>query len=279
MKIKMIEVSKIKEFSNSRASIKDLSVLMKSIKNEGLLHPITVSPVKGKKDYFFVVAGHRRFNALKKLGKEDIPCVVKTYTTEDAVVVNLVENLQREGTTLYEEGRYFFELLDKYKMSISEVSVRVGVNKNYIESAVLIYNKTPKEFREKVFYANKEKNVPGKIPVSVAKLIIALSNSRGFSTKEEKATRTKLLFDLASKQLLNERDMRNYSSMLVFNPDLSVDEFLEKRKNIDVIRFDVPILKSEMDELRKKYNLNKTEIVKGLVYGIYKPLTDPFLIK
>lgn len=98
---RMIPTSKIEENpQNPRSEIGDLSDLEASIKAHGLLQPITVRPV-GKK--FQVVAGGRRFNALKNLGFKSIKCEVRPLKDKEAFEIATTENVSRKNMSEVDE--------------------------------------------------------------------------------------------------------------------------------------------------------------------------------
>ena len=67
--------------------------LAESIKNYGLLLPVSVVEKEGK---YQLITGERRWRAYKKLGKEKIPAILKSKDKADFLLENLIENLHRE---------------------------------------------------------------------------------------------------------------------------------------------------------------------------------------
>lgn len=70
------------------------TTLAKAIASQGLLQPILVRPHGDGR--FAVVSGHRRFAAVQSLGWRTIPAVVRSMDEEEAYLLNLTENVQRE---------------------------------------------------------------------------------------------------------------------------------------------------------------------------------------
>ena len=98
---RLIPTSQIEENpQNPRSEIGDLSDLEASIKAHGLLQPITVRPV-GKK--YQVVAGSRRFNALKNLGFKSIKCEVRPLNDKEAFEIATTENVSRKNMSEVDE--------------------------------------------------------------------------------------------------------------------------------------------------------------------------------
>ena len=93
-----IELSKIKvDVNQPRSEFDDekLQELANSIKEQGLLHPITVEKIANNK--FQITTGERRFRAFKLLKSRNIPCIVREFKSdEQRYAVQIVENIVRE---------------------------------------------------------------------------------------------------------------------------------------------------------------------------------------
>ena len=99
--VKEINLNKIKPGRfQPRSNFDDVKLqeLTNSIKNQGVLSPILVRDL-GLNEYE-VIAGERRLRAAKRAGLESIPCLVDQKQDQDALVSALIENLQRETSTL-----------------------------------------------------------------------------------------------------------------------------------------------------------------------------------
>ncbi len=87
-----------------RIAIDEQSIieLAKDIRDNGLLNPITVRPTG---DRFEVIAGDRRYNAVKFLGWPVVECrITQALTDEQCEALRLSENIQRENLSPYEEA-------------------------------------------------------------------------------------------------------------------------------------------------------------------------------
>ena len=107
---RLIPTSQIEENpQNPRSEIGDVSDLEASIKAHGLLQPITVRPV-GKK--YQVVAGSRRFNALKNLGFKSIKCEVRPLKDKEAFEIATTENVSRKNMSEVDECLAVAKMVD-----------------------------------------------------------------------------------------------------------------------------------------------------------------------
>jgi len=81
----------------------ELSELTDSISKVGLLQPIIVRPIGSER--FEVVVGERRLSAAQKAGLKTVRAIVREYTDEEVVELNLIENIQRAELSAVEKGR------------------------------------------------------------------------------------------------------------------------------------------------------------------------------
>lgn len=111
--LKNIEVEKIYSSSNVRNEKDDsLLDLMASIAKNGLLQPIVVQETK--KGYE-VIAGHRRLDAVRLFGEPFIECMIAdSVSSQERVILQLEENIQRKQMSAYELVQSFDALIDKY---------------------------------------------------------------------------------------------------------------------------------------------------------------------
>ncbi len=96
-RIEKIELSKIKEFKNHPFKVRDdeqMEKLVESIKQNGVLNPILVREVGDKT--FEIVSGHRRKRAIELADMKEIPCIVRNLTDDEATILMVDSNLQRE---------------------------------------------------------------------------------------------------------------------------------------------------------------------------------------
>ena len=94
---------------NVREDVGDLQALAESIRDDGLLHPLTVRPYG---DQYEIVAGRRRYEACKLIGMKVIPCnVAEEMDDRRAVLTSLKENMRRGDLTAAEKKRGIGKLL------------------------------------------------------------------------------------------------------------------------------------------------------------------------
>ncbi|NLK08524.1 MAG: ParB/RepB/Spo0J family partition protein [Firmicutes bacterium] len=104
----------------SEEALKELAA---SIREKGVLQPITVRPHKNR---FQLVAGERRWRASKAAGLTEIPALVKDLTDQQIMEIALIENLQREDLNPIEEAQAYETLIRQFRLTQEEVASAVG---------------------------------------------------------------------------------------------------------------------------------------------------------
>jgi ParB family chromosome partitioning protein len=100
-----------------------LSELVASIREKGVLVPVTVRPTP---DGYELVAGERRFRAAESAGLSAIPAVVRKLTDREALEVALVDNLQRTDLNPIELAEGYNRLMHDFSMTQEQVAARMG---------------------------------------------------------------------------------------------------------------------------------------------------------
>lgn len=138
MEITTIKLSQIRPDSlQPRKIFQDAQIddLAESIKKYGLLQPILV---KKQDNRYIIIAGERRYRACKKLGLEYVEVIIKD--DENAMLISLIENIQRENLTALEEAVAIQNIKDKYKCTHEELSKLLGKTRVYITNKLRILN-------------------------------------------------------------------------------------------------------------------------------------------
>ncbi|WP_031482261.1 ParB/RepB/Spo0J family partition protein [Maridesulfovibrio frigidus] len=120
-----------KEFAPE--ALKDLA---DSIKTKGVLQPVLVRPIAGRRDSFELVAGERRLRASKLAGLSEIPVLVKEMTDLESMAIALIENLQREDLNPIEEAKGFQELISKFGLSQEQLAGQVGKSRSTLSNSM-----------------------------------------------------------------------------------------------------------------------------------------------
>jgi ParB family chromosome partitioning protein len=130
--------------SFDRQAIKELA---DSIRQHGLIQPITVRPIDSG---FEIVAGHRRFQACKLLRWRVIPARIRALPDKDAFEIQLIENMHRMTMDPIEEAEAFKAyILDYGWGGVSQLGRVISKSEQYISSRIQLL-RLPKEIIEEV---------------------------------------------------------------------------------------------------------------------------------
>lgn len=120
-------------------SLKELS---QSIKENGIIQPITVRQLKP--ELYQIVSGERRWRAVKIAGLKNIEAIVKDYNDQQMMEIALVENLQREDLNPIEEAQAYNKMLEEFAMTQEDLANKVGKSRSSVANAVRLLNLPPK---------------------------------------------------------------------------------------------------------------------------------------
>jgi ParB family chromosome partitioning protein len=110
-----------------------LSELMESIREHGIIQPLIVRAVNGKLE---LIAGERRFRASRELGLKEVPVLIRTASDKDVLEMALIENLQRENLNPLEEAQAYVRLSKEFGLRQEDIAQRVGKNRATVANAI-----------------------------------------------------------------------------------------------------------------------------------------------
>lgn len=122
----------------------DLSELVASIKEKGVLQPVVV---RRRRDGYELVMGERRLRAAKLAGLDRIPAVVRPVEDGEMLELALVENVQRANLNPIEEAAAYRRLADEFGLNQEEIAARVGRDRSTVANALRLLT-LPRAVRE-----------------------------------------------------------------------------------------------------------------------------------
>ncbi len=127
-----------------RQNVGDLSELIASIREKGVLEPIIV---RRRESRFQIVAGERRYRAAIEAGLPEIPSVVKELTDSEVMEVALIENLQRKDLTAFEEADGLKVLAESHGFTHEMMAEKLGKSRTTV-TETLTLSSMPDRVRE-----------------------------------------------------------------------------------------------------------------------------------
>lgn len=120
----------------------DISSLADSIRQNGILQPLTVR--KAERGYE-LIAGERRLRAAKFAGFSTVPCIVLDISQRNSAILALVENIQRENLSFFDEASAIERLISVYGMTQEEAASKLGKAQSTIANKLRLLKLTEQE--------------------------------------------------------------------------------------------------------------------------------------
>lgn len=201
-----------------------LEELANSIRTQGVIQPIVVRPIANNQ--FEIIAGERRWRAAKLAELTTVPAIVREMNDETAIVLALIENIQRRDLNVMEEAVALNRLMTEFNMTHQQVADSVGKSRAAV-SNILRLLKLPTSVRAMV--------ENGQIEMGHARALLSLS--------EEDQT---IAATVIIARNLSVRDTEEYVREKLENPSVT-PAFKNKSEKI--------ILHTLQDRLRQKLGL------------------------
>jgi ParB family chromosome partitioning protein len=134
--VKNIPVQQITSSPYQPRSIFDdekIDELCQTIKTHGIIQPIVL---RAKNEGYEIIAGERRWRAVKKLGLETIPAIIRDFNDSQTASIALIENLQRENLTSIEEATAYHQLMVLHGLTQESLAQRLGKNQSTIANKI-----------------------------------------------------------------------------------------------------------------------------------------------
>jgi len=122
----------------------DLSELMASISEKGIIEPLIVRQRHGR---FQIVAGERRYQAAVRLALTEVPVVIRDVDDSELLEIALVENLQRKDLSPFEEAEALHTLVQDHGFKHEDLARRLGKSRPSITESLSL-SAMPEDVRE-----------------------------------------------------------------------------------------------------------------------------------
>lgn len=123
-----------------------IAELARTIHMHGVIQPIVVRAT-GEDGDFEIIAGERRFRAMRSLGWEEVPAIVRQLSDKETASIALIENLQREELTAIEEANAYQNLLEIHEITQEALAQRLGKGQSTVSNKLRLL-KLPDELQK-----------------------------------------------------------------------------------------------------------------------------------
>lgn len=170
-----------------------LTELMDSIRQHGIIQPLTVRRVNGSLE---LIAGERRFRASEMLGLKEVPVIEREASDREVLEMALIENLQREDLNPVEEAEAYARLSKEFSLRQEDIAQRVGKNRATVANAMRLLDLAP---------AVKSLLSQGLITTGHAKAILGLREAALQALIADKVVRQNLTVRATEKLIQEEQ--------------------------------------------------------------------------
>lgn len=167
---KMVPMASVRVLNPRERNQRVFDGIVENIKSVGLKKPIVVTPRTDEAgtDYFLLVCGEGRLNALRSLGEETIPALVIEVSDEEAFVMSLVENIARRQ---YRPLEILFSIRQLFEKGYSPaaISSKTGLTPTYVSGILSLLQ----QGEERLLVAVEK----GEVPLNTALDIVAAGDN------------------------------------------------------------------------------------------------------
>ncbi|MBY0223361.1 MULTISPECIES: nucleoid occlusion protein [Sporosarcina] len=142
--------------------------LARTIHTHGVIQPIVIR--KMDEEQYEIIAGERRYRAMRKLGWSEVPAIVRNLNDKETASIALIENLQREELTAIEEAYAYENLLKLHELTQEALAQRLGKGQSTIANKMRLL-KLPEEIQDAILKQEiSERHARALLPLKEAAL-------------------------------------------------------------------------------------------------------------
>jgi ParB family chromosome partitioning protein len=176
-----------------RQAMGDLSELMASIEEKGVIEPLIVRQREGR---YQIIAGERRYQAAVQIGLQEMPVIIRDADDRELIELALIENLQRKDLTPFEEAVALAALAEKFGHTHEELARRLGKSRTSVTESLSL-QAMPDDIKQLCQLANITSKslllevVRQRTPRAMTSLIERLTRHGAATRKQARAAREK----------------------------------------------------------------------------------------
>jgi len=212
-----------------------LQELSDSIKQHGVFQPIIV---KKSIHGYEIIAGERRVKASRMAGLDTVPAIVREFDDTEMMEIALLENLQREDLTPFEEANAYVKIMQAKNLTHEELAKVLGKSQSYVTNTIGLL-RLPDDIRDLV--------TSGKLSMTHARILSKMSD---YNT-------IKLLADRIIKENLSVRDLEEIAK------GNGIDKLVKVKRSVKEIdreyKYAEELLCEKLDSKVRVYK-NKIEV-------------------
>lgn len=246
MKIVTLPVSKIlPNPSQPRRSFNEdeLRALSNSIKENGLLQPVSVRKDGGK---YYLVAGERRLRATKLAKLSKINCIISDFSGEESAILALIENTQRSDLNMFEQANAIVNLIRNWSITQQEAALKLGISQSYLANKVRLLKLSKDEQDDIVKNGLSERHARALIRIkdeTARRKVLSV-----VIEKELNVSDTEKLIDTLEEQLRNQGKIKPTRKFIAKDIRIFINTIDHAVETMQIAGIDAKSVKEETDD-------------------------------
>jgi len=223
---------------------KAIAELAESIKRYGVIQPITVRNINN--EYYELVSGERRLRAARVADLKTIPVIVAKMSEEDSAIIAIMENVQREDLTCFEEAESYRQLMRYYHLTQENIAKILGKSQSFIANKIRLLKLDPEVIKvvQDKHLSERHARALLRVPDKALQLdILKKVSERDYTVKK-----TELLVE----QVRNQALVNNFNEKLTPQKKARVKGFINVQIYVNTIRSAFKMIKDSRKECEYK---------------------------
>lgn len=225
-----------------------INELAQTIHTHGMIQPIVVRQVEDSDKKYEIIAGERRYRAVKQLGWTEIPALIRQMNDKETASVALIENLQREELTVIEEARAYQQLIEIHELTQEALAQRLGKSQSTIANKLRLL-KLPNPIQQAIMNKSiTERHARALIALKDEEKQISLLNEVIENQLNVKQTEEKIA------KLLSNQPKKKRPRLRGFNKDMRI-AMNTIRQSLNMVSETGVKLETEEEDLEDYYQI------------------------
>ena len=260
-----IPVTEISDFPDHPFKVRmdeDMENLVESVKERGVLSPVLVRPLEDGS--YQMVSGHRRKRASELAGLETVPCIVRELTDDEATILMVDSNLQREKVLPSERAHAYKMKLEAMKRQGQRNDLTLSPMETKLRTSAVIAQGSGDSRAQVDRYIRLTKLIPPLLDlVDEGKIAFRPAVELSYLTESEQSSLAEnISYDEATPSLAQAIKMKDFSR--------------EGRLNPDVI---LSIMSEEKPNQREKYSFQADRLRQYIPVGLSPQQREDYVVK
>lgn len=208
--------------------------LAESIRSCGVIQPLNVRKLDD--NTYELISGERRLKASKLIGLKTVPAIVMNIEEEKSAVIALIENLQRENLSFFEEALAYEKLISEFSLTQDELAFKLGKSQSAVANKLRLL-KLSDEIKTKVVENNlTERHCRALMRISNEILqlkAIKIIIEKGLNVTESEKYIDELLLNTKREKARNKRVLPLFKDIRIFTNTVNQAVEIMKKAGIE----------------------------------------------